>query len=62
VFAGDPFGCDEGERAGLYGQVDLCVVEMARSFGEIGGDADGRGLREGWRGDGDERGEKEAAG
>ena len=47
VVAGDPLGRGEGCGAGLHGEVDLSVVELARSVGEIGGDADGD-LAEGW--------------
>ena len=45
MVAGDPLGRGEDVLAGLYGQVDLGMVELARGFGEISGDADGGGLR-----------------
>jgi hypothetical protein len=41
VVAGDPLGGDEGGGAGLDGEIDLGVVELAGSLGEVGGDADG---------------------
>ena len=41
VVAGDPLGRGEGDGAGLDGEVDLGVVELARGVGEIGGDLDG---------------------
>jgi hypothetical protein len=47
VVARDPLGSGEGERAGFDGEVDLGVVELARGFGEVGGDLDGGLLGEG---------------
>jgi hypothetical protein len=52
VVAGNPLGGDEGEGAGLDGEIDLGVEEMARGFGEVGGDADG-GLLGSGGGEGD---------
>ena len=43
---------------GFDGEIDLGVVELAGSFGEVGGDADG-GLAEGGRGEGDCGGEEQ---
>ena len=43
VVAGDPLRRGEGDGAGLDGNVDLSVVELARGVGEIGSDLD-RGL------------------
>ena len=59
VLAGNPFRRDKRERAGLRGNVDLGVVELARSFGEIGDDADRAcgWLRESGRGE-EQRGER----
>ena len=37
----DPLGCGERDRAGLDGDVDVGVVELARGFGEVRGDLDG---------------------
>ena len=45
VVAGNPLRGDEGGGAGLDGEIDLRVVELAGSFGEVGGNADG-GLAE----------------
>ena len=41
MVAGDPLGGGEGDGAGVDGDVDLGVVELARGFGEVGGDVDG---------------------
>ncbi len=47
VVSGNPLWGDEGDGAGFYGEVDVGVVEAARGFGEVGGDADGSLLGEG---------------
>jgi hypothetical protein len=41
MVAGDPLGRGEGDGAGLDGDVDLGVVELAGGVGEVGGDLDG---------------------
>ncbi len=58
VVAGDPLGRDEGGGAGLDGEIDLRVVELAGSFGEVCGDADG-GLGEGGEGEDGGGGDKQ---
>jgi hypothetical protein len=40
MVAGNPLGCGESDWAGLNGDVDLGVVELARGFGEVRGDLD----------------------
>jgi len=45
VVAGNPLGSGKRDRAGLDGDVDLGVVDLAGGFGEVGGDADGSFLR-----------------
>lgn len=49
MVAGDPLRGGEGCRAGLHGQVDLSVIELAGRVGEVGRDVDGL-LAEGWNG------------
>ena len=49
MVAGNPLGGGEGDWAGLDGDVDFGVVELAGGVGEVGGDLDGGllGLQEG---------------
>jgi hypothetical protein len=44
VVAGNPLGSSERDDSGFDRDVDLGVVELARSVGEIGGDLDGSPL------------------
>ena len=66
MVAGDPLGGGEGDGAGLDGDVDLGVVELAGGVGEVGGDLDGGllGLQEagGAEGEQSQRQESGAAG
>jgi hypothetical protein len=41
MISGNPLGCGEGDGAGLDGDVDVGVVELARGFREVRGDLDG---------------------
>jgi hypothetical protein len=41
MVAGDPLGCGEGDGAGLDGNVDLGVINLAGGIGEVRGDLDG---------------------
>jgi hypothetical protein len=41
MVSGNPLGCGERDGAGLDGNVDVGVVELARGFGEVRGDLDG---------------------
>jgi hypothetical protein len=41
VVAGNPLGCGERDQAGLDGDVDVGMVELARGVGEVRGDLDG---------------------
>jgi len=48
VFAGNPFGIVDGQRAGLDGDHFVRVQQLLRGFGGIDGEQDGlRGEREG---------------
>ena len=60
VVAGNPLRGDEGGGAGLDGEIDLRVIELAGSFGEVGGDADG-GLAKRRSREGNCGGEEQAA-
>jgi hypothetical protein len=53
VVAGDPFRCGEADGAGGNGNVDLGVVELARSVGEIRDDLDWvfLGFKKAWWGE-----------